>query len=199
MPEERWRLGGIVRGDFFRAKGAVEAVYEALHVEPRFERAQPIAGATVGATTEAGWIAQYGRLDLDGEWSAFELDLADLFAAVPERILYRDVVTYPPLREDFAFVVDEAVPAGELIAAAREAGGNEVASVRFLSDYRGEPIPSGQEVGRDRGRLPVGQPDAVRGGRRPTAGGGHRGACREIWRHPARLTRISVEQDVYGL
>ncbi len=145
VPDERWRLGGIVRGDFFRAKGAVEAVYEALHVEPRFERAQPIARATVGATTDAGWVAQYGPLDLDGEWSAFELDLADLFAAVPERILYRDVVSYPPLREDFAFVVDEAVPAGELIAAAREAGGNEVGWVRFLSDYRGEPIPAGQK------------------------------------------------------
>ena len=113
MPEERWRFGGILRGDFFRAKGAVEAVFAALHVEPRFERAQPLPGTTVGATTQAGWVAQYGPLELDGEWSAFELDLADLFAAVPERILYRDVVTYPPLREDFAFVVDEGVPAGD--------------------------------------------------------------------------------------
>ena len=40
-------------------------------------------GTTVGATTQAGWVAQYGPLELDGEWSAFELDLADLFAAVP--------------------------------------------------------------------------------------------------------------------
>ena len=92
-----------------------------------------------------GWVAQYGPLDLDGEWSAFELDLADLFAAVPERILYRDVVTYPPLREDFAFVVDEGVPAGALIAATRAAGGEEVGEVRFLSDYRGEPIPAGKK------------------------------------------------------
>jgi phenylalanyl-tRNA synthetase beta chain len=145
VPEERWRLGGILRGDFFRAKGAVEAVFDALHVEPRFERAQPLPGTTVGATTQAGWVAQYGPLELDGEWSAFELDLADLFAAVPERILYRDVVTYPPLREDFAFVVDEGVPAGDVIAAAREAGGDEVGEVRFLSDYRGEPIPAGKK------------------------------------------------------
>jgi phenylalanyl-tRNA synthetase beta chain len=145
VPEERWRLGGILRGDFFRAKGAVEAVFDALHVEPRFERAQPLPGTTVGATTQAGWVAQYGPLELDGEWSAFELDLADLFAAVPERILYRDVVTYPPLREDFAFVVDEGVPAGDVIAVAREAGGDEVGEVRFLSDYRGEPIPAGKK------------------------------------------------------
>jgi phenylalanyl-tRNA synthetase beta chain len=145
VPEERWRLGGILRGDFFRAKGAVEAIFDALHVEPRFERAQPLPGMTVGATTHAGWVAQYGPLDLDGEWSAFELDLADLFAAVPERILYRDVVTYPPLREDFAFVVAEGVPAGALIAAVRAAGGDEVGQVRFLSDYRGAPIPAGKK------------------------------------------------------
>jgi phenylalanyl-tRNA synthetase beta chain len=145
VPEERWRLGGILRGDFFRAKGVVEAVFDAVHVDPHFERAQPLPGTTVGAVTHAGWVAQYGPLDFDGEWSAFELDLADLFAAVPERILYRDVVTYPPLREDFAFVVDEGVPAGALIAAVREAGGAEVGDVRFLSDYRGQPIPPGKK------------------------------------------------------
>ena len=75
IPEERWHLGGIVQGDFFVAKGAVEAICAALHVEPRFERAQPLAAATVGATLQCGWVAQYGPLDLDGEWSAFELDL----------------------------------------------------------------------------------------------------------------------------
>ena len=80
---ERWRLGGIVRGDFFRAKGAVEAVFDALHVEPRFERAQPLPGSTVGATVQGGWVAQHGPLELDGEWSAFELDLAELFAPCP--------------------------------------------------------------------------------------------------------------------
>ncbi|MGH3003576.1 MAG: phenylalanine--tRNA ligase subunit beta, partial [Gaiellaceae bacterium] len=144
VPEERLRLGGIVQGGFFEAKGAVEAVFDALHVEPRFERAQR-AGATVGASVQSGWVAQYGTLDLDGEWSAFELDLEELFAAVPERIGYRDVITYPPLRQDFAFVVDEGVPAASLMAAAREAAGEELRDVRFLSDYRGEPIPAGKK------------------------------------------------------
>ena len=76
---------------------------------------------------QSGWVAQHGPIDLDGEWSAFELDLEELFALVPERILYRDVITYPPLRQDLAFVVDETVPAGDLLAAAREAGGRGAA------------------------------------------------------------------------
>ena len=35
LPDEPWRLGGIVRGDFYRAKGAVEQVFSALKLEPR--------------------------------------------------------------------------------------------------------------------------------------------------------------------
>jgi phenylalanyl-tRNA synthetase beta chain len=145
VPEERWRLGGVVEGDFFRAKGIVEAVFEALHVEPTFERAKLRKEFVVGATVPSGWVGTYGPLELDGLWSAFELDLAELFAAVPERILYRDVITYPPLRLDFAFVVDEGVPAGELMATARAAAGEELREVRFLSDYRGHPIPDGKK------------------------------------------------------
>ena len=127
VPNERWRLGGILQGNFFRAKGIVEAVFEALHVEPAFERAQVLAGSPVGARVQSGWVAQHGPVGLDGEWSAFELDLEELFALVPERILYRDVITFPPLRQDLAFVVDESVPAGELLAAAREAAGRSCA------------------------------------------------------------------------
>ncbi len=64
---------------------------------------------------------------------------------MPERILYRDVITYPPLRLDLAFVVDEHVPAGDLLDAAREAVGAELSEARFLSDYRGDQIPAGKK------------------------------------------------------
>jgi phenylalanyl-tRNA synthetase beta chain len=146
VPTERSRVGGIVQGDLFRAKGIVEAIFASLHVEPRFERAAvPVPGTIVGAAVQSGWVAAYGPVDLPGEWSAFELDLDELLALVPERLLYRDVITYPPLRLDLAFVVDEAVPAGDLIAAAQEAAGDELREVRFLSDYRGDQIPHGKK------------------------------------------------------
>jgi phenylalanyl-tRNA synthetase beta chain len=145
VPDEHWRLGGIVRGDLFRAKGAVEAIFEALHIEPVFERARVLPGLPIGATVQSGWIAEHGPLSLDGRWAAFELDLEELFSFVPERILYRDVITYPPLRLDLAFVVDEGLPAGELMAAIRVAAGDELRELRFLSDYRGDPIPVGKK------------------------------------------------------
>jgi phenylalanyl-tRNA synthetase beta chain len=146
VPTERWHVGGIVQGDFFRAKGLVEAVFASLHVEPRFERASaPVPATIIGASVQSGWVATYGPVDLPGEWSAFELDLDELLGRVPERLLYRDVITYPPLRLDLAFVVDEAVPAGELLAVAREAAGEELREARFLSDYRGDQIPRGKK------------------------------------------------------
>jgi phenylalanyl-tRNA synthetase beta chain len=146
IPEERWRLGGIVQGDFFRAKGIVELVFYALHVEPLFTRADFADELVVSAAVQSGWVGTYAPLHgLEGEWSAFELDLDELVALVPERVPYRDVITYPPLRQDLAFVVDETVPAGELLAAAREAAGEELRDVRFLSDYRGDQIPAGKK------------------------------------------------------
>jgi phenylalanyl-tRNA synthetase beta chain len=145
VPEERWHVGAILQGDFAVAKGIVESVFERLHIEPRFEGAQPFPTAAVGANVESGWVAQYEALDLDGDWSAFELDLAELFALVPERIIYRDVITYPPLLLDLAFVVGEPVPVGDLIDAARAAAGEELREARFLSDYRGDQIPAGKK------------------------------------------------------
>ncbi|HEY1514474.1 MAG TPA: phenylalanine--tRNA ligase subunit beta [Gaiellaceae bacterium] len=146
VPEERWHLGGIVQGDFFRARGLVEAVFAALNIEPTFARANLAPELAVAATVQSGWVATYAPgVGPDGEWSAFELDLAELFALVPELVTYRDVISYPPVRQDLAFVVDEAVPAGDLIAAAREAAGDELREARFLSDYRGDQIPAGKK------------------------------------------------------
>jgi phenylalanyl-tRNA synthetase beta chain len=146
VPDEPWHLGAILRGGFFEAKGIVEALFEALHIAPpRFESETVFAGAAIGASVQGGWVAQYGPLDLDGEWSALELDLGRLFSLVPERIIYRDVITYPPVRQDLAFVVDEALPVGDLLLAAREAAGDDLREARFRSDYRGDQIPAGKK------------------------------------------------------
>ena len=106
LPEERWHVGGIASGGFFAAKGAVEALYDALKLEPRFERAEePFLHPGKAARVEAGWVGElHPALGAEG-FGAFELDLDTLFAGVPERIAYEDVITYPSLRQDLAVVV----------------------------------------------------------------------------------------------
>ena len=58
---------------------------------------------------------------------------------------YEDVITYPAVRQDLAFVVDESVLAGDLIAAAREAAGPEVRQASVFDVYRGGQIPEGKK------------------------------------------------------
>ena len=43
---------------------------------------------------------------------------------MPERILYEDVITYPAVLQDLAFVVDEELPAGELVQLIKDSAGS---------------------------------------------------------------------------
>jgi phenylalanyl-tRNA synthetase beta chain len=97
------------------------------------------------AETDAGWFGELHPSLLEGAWGAFELDLATLFAPVPERIEYEDVITYPAVRQDIAIVVAEDVETGALVAAAREAGGAELRETKVFDVYRGEQAGQGKK------------------------------------------------------
>ena len=141
LPDERWHLAGIIEGGFSRAKGAVELLYDALGIELAVEPSQhPSLHPGKAARTEAGVIGELHPLMLDGDWGFFELDAQTLAALAPDARQYVDVITYPALKLDLAFVVDEDVPAGDLVAAAREAAGPELREMRVFDVYRGEQV-----------------------------------------------------------
>ena len=81
---------------------------------------------------------------LDGTWGAFELDLDALVERSGEQHEFEAVSPYPDVRQDLAFVVDEDVPAGVLLAAIQEAAGEELRSVAPFDEYRGEQIGAGK-------------------------------------------------------
>jgi phenylalanyl-tRNA synthetase beta chain len=145
LPEERWRVGGIAQGGFAFAKGTVEGLYAALGVEPSFRPADGLPAPGRGARTDEGWVASLREPDLTGEWGAFELDVDAVVDRVPDLIVYEDVITYPPVRQDLAFVVPDAVTAEELVASAREAAGPELREMRAFDVYRGGQIGAGQK------------------------------------------------------
>ncbi len=145
-PDEHWHVGGITEGGFFRAKGILETFYEALHVDLRPEPAQrSFLHPGKAAQVTAGWLGELHPKLLEGEWGVFEVDLPALFAEVPERLVYEDVITYPAVRQDLAFVVDEGVLAGALVDAARAAAGPELREMRVFDVYRGGQIPEGKK------------------------------------------------------
>jgi phenylalanyl-tRNA synthetase beta chain len=146
LPEEHPRVCGIVEGGFARAKGAVEAIHAALKAELKVERSdRPFLHPGRAARCGAGWFGELHPARADGTWGVFELDLEQLYADARGPVQYEDVITYPAVKQDLAFVVDVGVPAADLFAAAREAGGPELREVRFLSDFREPPIPGGKK------------------------------------------------------
>ncbi len=146
LPDEHWRVAGIVEGGFARAKGAVEAIHEVLKLEPRFERAEgDLFHPGKTARVEAGIVGELLPTALEGEWGAFELDLDTLAERMPERIEYDDVITYPAVRQDLAFTVPEEVAAGDLIAAAKEAAGPELRGMGVFDVYHGEQVGEGRK------------------------------------------------------
>src|SRR5437764_1425554 len=90
------------------------------------DRCHPRQTASVGA----GIVGELHPSVLEGVWGAFELDLEELLEVVPREVRYQDVVSYPPVRIDLAFAVPEEVEVGDLIASAREAGGDELREMR---------------------------------------------------------------------
>jgi phenylalanyl-tRNA synthetase beta chain len=125
LPEERWHLAAVAQRDdsraaFFRAKGALETLCSVLKVDPHLSR-------------NAVRILREGV-------AGFELDLAELQMNLPGVTRYEDVVTYPAVKQDLAFVVPDGVPAGELVDAAREAAGPELRDIRIFDVYPGEKL-----------------------------------------------------------
>jgi phenylalanyl-tRNA synthetase beta chain len=145
-----WR-GQAPVADFFTLKGTLEGLARQLgapvSVEPGEE---PFlhpgrAGRVLLGDSPAGWIGELHPLvcrgwDI-GEAVAFELDLADLFAASAfgsER--YEDVIAYPAVQQDVAVVVPEEMAAEAVRAAVLEGGGELLRSAEVFDLYRGEQL-----------------------------------------------------------
>jgi phenylalanyl-tRNA synthetase beta chain len=146
LPDERWHVGGIAEGGFEAAKGAVEALYAALHLELRVRRTnREFLHPGKAAETAAGWLGELHPTLLEGSWGAFELHLEQLFGPVEERIVYEDVITFPALRQDIAVAVAEDVEAAALVDAAHEAAGAELRRARVFDVYRGDQVGEGRK------------------------------------------------------
>lgn len=146
LPEERWRVAGVVQGGYEVVKGVLETLYEALALELRVRRGgHELLHPGKAAVTDAGWLGELHPALLEGTWGAFELDLATLVAAAPDRIVYEDVLTYPATLQDIAVVVDEDVEVGALVDAAHDAAGELLRRARVFDVYRGGQLGAGRK------------------------------------------------------
>ncbi len=82
---------------------------------------------------------------LPARTAAFELDLEAVIAAAPAVVRAEVVPTYPPAKEDFAFVVTDEVPASAVEAAILVGAGDLAERVHLFDVFTGEQIGEGKK------------------------------------------------------
>jgi phenylalanyl-tRNA synthetase beta chain len=155
LPDQPLRAGAVMAGegaDYFAIKGVLETLLRALRQTAETPPAtepflHPGRSARVCA---AGWIGELHPLvaeawDIEAPAAAFEVDLATLFARMPGTPVYRDVTSFPPLRQDIAVIVADETAAGDVLAAVREAGGPTLVDAGVFDVYRGPQVGEGRK------------------------------------------------------
>ena len=168
LPQELTRLAIVLSGqrdystwqktettlmDFFDLKGILESIVDGFHVGgTRFEPAQHPAfhpGKCAAFYLQDQILGYFGELHPtiqakfelgEAPLQAVELELNPLLVAIPDRYIITPVPAFPPVLEDIAVIVDEAIPAARVEQCIWSAGGKMLAAVRLFDVYRGEQI-----------------------------------------------------------
>jgi len=143
--------------DFYDAKGAVEAVLEALSIRgaafepregvpyhPRASAAVMLGGAEVGTLGELH-PKSAKALGVPQALYLFELDVDALAAHARLEPAFEEIGKYPAVLRDLAVVVDAAMPQDALRAVIREVGGELLEEATVFDVYTGKPIPEGKK------------------------------------------------------
>jgi phenylalanyl-tRNA synthetase beta chain len=156
-----WQPGDTSPMDFYDLKGILTTLLDALRL-PEFQfdpGSHPSLHPGKCAQVKCGevQVGVFGELHPNVrsqyEWPpafrnpilAAELDLDSLLPQIPDLRQTASVPTLPPVLEDLAVVVDESVPAEQVAALIRQAGGRIVTDVRLFDLYRGEKVGAGRK------------------------------------------------------
>jgi phenylalanyl-tRNA synthetase beta chain len=151
-----WRDGTAPRADFFAAKGVLEAVMTTLRADWRAEPAQrpflhPGRAASVRAGADpVGFLGELhprvaAAWDFDEPVAVFAIDLDRVLPPLAGEVAkYRDVTSFPSLRQDIAVVVADDVPAGRVLDVVRAAAAPALAGAEVFDVYRGAQLGAGR-------------------------------------------------------
>ncbi len=155
--EARWGGATGERLDFFDAKGAVEAFFDALGVPETYVPAVQF-GLLEGHTAEVragkdtvGVVAQVhpataASFEIDEPVFLVELSIEDIVHVLPERPEYMAPSRFPEVRQDLALLVDASTPASRVLEIVRSHRASGVRlGAQVFDEYRGEGVPAGQK------------------------------------------------------
>ena len=157
-----WQPADSTPVDFYDLKGILSGLLDGLHLpEVRYEPWEHPSfhpGKCACILSGEKQVGVFGELHPQVreryDWPvtykanpilAADLDMDTLLALVPTLYDTRPVPEFPPVLEDLALVVDEALPAGRVAELIRKVGSKVVADVRLFDVYRGEKIGAGKK------------------------------------------------------
>jgi phenylalanyl-tRNA synthetase beta chain len=140
-----WRDSAPPRADFYAAKGVLGGLLDALRIAWRLAPSeQPFlhpgrAADVFCAERRVGWLGEIhpqvaGAWELPDTVAAFELDLDAL--PEPASASYKDLTSFPELREDLAVVVAEATSVAEALSVVERSGSPLLVRVEIFDVYR---------------------------------------------------------------
>ncbi|MDH4121387.1 MAG: phenylalanine--tRNA ligase subunit beta [Deltaproteobacteria bacterium] len=154
-----WHGGGTQEPfEFFDAKGVAEALLNALEIpQPQWERGDDPAyhpGRSARVMVNGQVLGQLGELHPRVVESfglpmqpvaALEFDLEALVESWREDKKMDGLSIHPPVLEDLAFVVDEALPAHQVAKLIAQTGGSLLKEVVLFDHYKHEKLGVGKK------------------------------------------------------
>ena len=144
---------------FYDLKGVVEAFMQGLHLENLVFRASKenstfhpgkfaellVEDEVIGVMGEIHPLVRQNYDFSEGAVLAAELYLDKIMPLVQKGFEVRSISPFPAMKEDIALIVDEQVPASQVEALIRRAGGKLLTDVRLFDLFRGEKIGAGKK------------------------------------------------------
>jgi phenylalanyl-tRNA synthetase beta chain len=149
-----WRGAPTGQADFFAVKALLGAVLDRFHLDWKVEPAQwpflhPGRSANVfSGETVLGLLGEVHPLVAE-QWdlqrtAVFVVDLGKLAAAAEPVATFTAFASVPPLRQDLAVILPEALPAAEVLEHVQKAGGTMLAAVEVFDVYTGPQVGEGR-------------------------------------------------------
>ncbi len=160
LPDENPTLmiGMYGNVDFYDVKGAVEEIFERLHIsDAEFERVtdNPVyhPGRTAGISIKGRRVGIIGEVhpsvarnfEIGTKAYMGELDFTAIFKAAKHDVKYRQLTRFPSVTRDFSIVVDKMTPVAAIEKVMKKAGGKLLSKLELSDVYTGKQIPSGKK------------------------------------------------------
>jgi phenylalanyl-tRNA synthetase beta chain len=155
--EKSWNQGAR-EADFYALKGLTEAFLSIISLDYllndsysyeadtifEYKQIKEFEGKKIG---EGGKVKKdvLSQFDIEQDVYCYEFDVKEMSRITGKKKLFRELLRYPKVERDFAFIFDKEVRNEEVIAQMKKAGGELLKSVRLFDLFEHESLGEGKK------------------------------------------------------